>query len=88
LVQAAELLHELVVEKKKRVYVHCTEGRERAVAVVLAYLYIYKGMSVEEGDQYVKRFRPQAHPDLDIVRKALLSVMREKQKREEFEQVK
>lgn len=57
-----------------RVYVHCNAGVCRAPATVLGYLCHYRGMSVEEGLDYIRSQRPQAHPYVSSVQEALLKL--------------
>jgi atypical dual specificity phosphatase len=54
-----------------RVYVHCNAGVCRAPATVLGYLCHYRGMSIEQGLEYIRQQRPQANPYLAAVRKSL-----------------
>jgi protein-tyrosine phosphatase len=54
-----------------RVYVHCNAGVCRAPATVLGYLCHFRGMSIEEGLAYVRQNRPQAHPYISAVERAL-----------------
>lgn len=54
-----------------RVYVHCNAGVCRAPATVLGYLCHYRGMEIEQGLEYIRRNRPQAHPYIRAVERAL-----------------
>ena len=54
-----------------RVYVHCNAGICRAPATVLAYFCHYRGMSIEEGLDYLRQSRPRVHPYIGAVEKAL-----------------
>ncbi len=54
-----------------RVYVHCNAGVCRAPATVLAYLCHYRGMSIDAALAYLRRSRPQVHPYISAVEKAL-----------------
>lgn len=54
-----------------RVYVHCNAGVCRAPATVLGYLCHYRSMSIEEGLEYIRSQRPQAHPYISAVEIAL-----------------
>ncbi|MEM7358130.1 MAG: dual specificity protein phosphatase family protein [Pseudomonadota bacterium] len=54
-----------------RLYVHCNAGVCRAPATVLTYLCHYRGMTMEQGLEYIRRNRPQANPYLSAVKKAL-----------------
>ena len=54
-----------------RVYVHCNAGVCRAPATVLGYLCHFRGMQIEQGLEYIRRNRPQAHPYVSAVQKAL-----------------
>ena len=44
------------------VVVHCQAGISRSPAVIMAYLIRFKGMTVEEALEVVKRVRPRANP--------------------------
>lgn len=57
-----------------RVYVHCNAGVCRAPATVLTYLCYARGMSMQQGLDYIRRNRPQAHPYIGAVEKALQSL--------------
>lgn len=57
-----------------RVYVHCNAGVCRAPATVLGYLCHYRGMGIEEGLEYLRRSRPQVHPYVSAVEKALTNL--------------
>lgn len=54
-----------------RVYVHCNAGVCRAPGTVLGYLCHYRGMTIEQGLEYIRRQRPQANPYVEAVKKAL-----------------
>ena len=54
-----------------RVYVHCNAGVCRAPATVLGYFCHYRGMSIDTGLEYLRRNRPQVHPYISAVEKAL-----------------
>jgi len=54
-----------------RVYVHCNAGVCRAPATVLGYLCHYRGMTVDHGLEYLRAKRPQVHPYIGAVEKAL-----------------
>ncbi len=51
-----ETVHRLLGEKR-RVYVHCNAGFNRAPTVAIAYLHAHGGMSIEEAHFYVKERR-------------------------------
>ncbi len=61
-----------------RVYVHCNAGICRAPATVLGYLCHYRGTTMEDGLAYIRENRPQAHPYLNAVSKALAQLASEK----------
>ncbi|OQV13404.1 hypothetical protein BV898_12356 [Hypsibius exemplaris] len=46
-----------------RVLVHCLMGVSRSASVVLAYLVKYRGMSLEEAHELVRRQRPMISPN-------------------------
>ncbi len=58
---AVKGLHTLLTEGH-RTYVHCNAGVCRAPATVLGYLCHYRGMTVEQGLEYIRRARPQINP--------------------------
>ncbi|GAA6139828.1 hypothetical protein NBRC116583_35750 [Arenicella sp. 4NH20-0111] len=66
----AKALHQ-ILSLNHRVYVHCNAGICRAPATVLAYLCHYRGMSIDEGLDVLRRQRPQVHPYISAVRLAL-----------------
>lgn len=59
-----------------RVYVHCNAGICRAPATVLGYLCHYRGMTISEGVELLRRSRPQVHPYIGAVEKALDNLAR------------
>lgn len=54
-----------------RVYVHCNAGVCRAPATVLGYLCHYRDMNIDDGLEYIRSQRPQAHPYIGAVEIAL-----------------
>ena len=62
---------QMLMTEGHRVYVHCNAGVCRAPGTVLTYLCHYRGMSVEQGLEYIRRQRPQANPYLQSVQVAL-----------------
>jgi|SRR6056300_1594578 len=50
------LIHELL-ESNKRILIHCKSGINRAPSFVLAYLCMYKNMTINEGIDYIKSLR-------------------------------
>ena len=54
-----------------RVFVHCNAGVCRAPGTVLGYLCHYRGMTIKQGLEYIRRERPQANPYVAAVQKAL-----------------
>lgn len=63
-----------LLELGHRVYVHCNAGVCRAPATVLGYLCHYRGMEIEAGLEYIRSQRPQAHPYISAVEKALMTL--------------
>ena len=61
-----------------RVYVHCNAGVCRAPATVLGYLCHYRGLSLQEGLDHIRKHRPQANPYINAVSKALAQLASEK----------
>ena len=53
------------------VYVLWNAGVCRAPATVLAYLCHYRDMDIDQGLEYLRRNRPQVHPYISAVEKAL-----------------
>lgn len=70
LYEPVKALHALL-SAGHRVYVHCNAGVCRAPATVLGYLCYYRGMEIEQGLEYIRRNRPQAHPYVSAVEKTL-----------------
>lgn len=66
-------LHGLLVEGH-RVYVHCNAGVCRAPGTVLTYLCHYRGMSIDQGLEYIRRHRPQANPYRNSIEVALVEL--------------
>ena len=73
LAQPVKALHAFL-SLGNRVYVHCNAGVCRAPATVLGYLCHYRGMNIEQGLEYIRRNRPQAHPYISAVEKALFDL--------------
>ena len=71
LLKAAKTLHELIDNRKRTVYVHCTAGMGRAPACVLVYLCLFKKVpcwqNPAEVDKLVKSYRPVSVPNLRAV---------------------
>lgn len=70
LIPPVQMLNDLL-KQGERVYVHCNAGVCRAPGTVLTYLCHYRGMSIEQGLEYIRRQRPQANPYIRAVSKAL-----------------
>jgi protein-tyrosine phosphatase len=47
-----------LMDDNQRVYLHCNAGMNRAPTLAIAFLRAYRGMSLEEAMQHVKRRRP------------------------------
>lgn len=60
-----------LMDNQRRVYVHCNAGVCRAPATVLTYLCHYRGLTIEEGLAIIREQRPQAHPYISAVQRAL-----------------
>lgn len=60
-----------LLSQGNRVYVHCNAGICRAPATVLAYLCHYRGMTIPEGLEYIRRQRPQVSPYRSAITRAL-----------------
>ena len=65
---ASDLLNKLIKEGKI-VYVHCTAGMSRAAATVIMYLVLYENYSVEEADNFCKKYRPIICPNYKVINK-------------------
>jgi protein-tyrosine phosphatase len=60
-----------------RVYVHCNAGVCRAPATVLGFLCHARGMTLEQGLDYIRQNRPQANPYKSAVLRALQQLAEE-----------
>jgi protein-tyrosine phosphatase len=67
---AAHQVHNLI-EQGHTVYIHCTAGMGRAPAVAVAYLCWVRGYSLEDAVAHVKKHRPVAVPNVNVLRRAL-----------------
>ena len=65
---AGDLLNKLVKERKK-IYVHCTAGMSRAAATVIIYLVLYENYTVQEADNFCKKYRPVICPNYGVINK-------------------
>jgi protein-tyrosine phosphatase len=65
---ASDLLNKLLKEGKK-VYVHCTAGMSRAAASVIIYLVLYENYTVEEANNFCKKYRPVICPNYGVINK-------------------
>ena len=65
---AGDLLNELIKEGKI-IYVHCTAGMSRAAATVIIYLVLHENYSVEEANNYCKKYRPIICPNYGVINK-------------------
>jgi protein-tyrosine phosphatase len=63
---ALAALHDLL-DGGRVVYVHCSEGVNRAPSVALAHLVVREGLSVEEALAEIRRADPGAHPYAELV---------------------
>ncbi|ETE63483.1 Dual specificity phosphatase DUPD1, partial [Ophiophagus hannah] len=54
---AAEFIHEALQDETNKILVHCAMGRSRSAALVLAYLMIYKHMTVVDAIGQVLKHR-------------------------------
>lgn len=57
------------LQNKRRVYVHCTAGLGRAPAVIIAYLFWFKDMGLDEAYNHLTDIRP-CGPKRDAIRGA------------------
>ncbi|KAL3161748.1 hypothetical protein ABBQ38_008843 [Trebouxia sp. C0009 RCD-2024] len=57
------------LDNKQRVYVHCTAGLGRAPAVIIAYLFWFKDMGLDEAYKHLTDIRP-CGPKRDAIRGA------------------
>eukprot|EP00826_Nyctotherus_ovalis_P038009 TRINITY_DN3522_c0_g1_i8.p1 TRINITY_DN3522_c0_g1~~TRINITY_DN3522_c0_g1_i8.p1 ORF type:complete len:389 (-),score=72.69 TRINITY_DN3522_c0_g1_i8:123-1289(-) len=73
LLKAAGILKDLV-EKYKKVYVHCTAGMGRAASVAVMYMVLYEKMKPEEARNYIKSKRKAATPNMGAIETALSMV--------------
>ena len=65
---AGDILNQLLKEGKK-VYVHCTAGMSRAAATVIIYLVLYENYTVEEANNFCKKYRPVICPNYGVINK-------------------
>ena len=65
---ASDLLNKLKKEGKI-IYVHCTAGMSRAAATVIIYLVLYENYTVEEANNYCKKYRPIICPNYGVINK-------------------
>ncbi len=63
-----------LVQQGKKIYVHCNAGICRATSTVLGYLYLYEGMDLTEGLNFIRAKRPIANPYISAVCEALEQV--------------
>lgn len=70
LIDPVRALHQMMMIGH-RVYVHCNAGVCRAPATVLGYLCHSRGMTLEQGLEYIRLNRPQANPYLSAVKATL-----------------
>jgi len=70
LLKAAGILKNLI-DKYKRVYVHCTAGMGRAASVAVMYMILYEKMKPNEARDYIKSKRKAATPNMGAVEAAL-----------------
>jgi atypical dual specificity phosphatase len=52
------------VAADQTVYIHCKAGRARSATVALCWLIKYRGMTPEQGQQLLRKCRPQVNPRL------------------------
>ena len=63
---AGDLLNDLL-KKGKKVYVHCTAGMSRSAAAVIIYLVLYENYTVEEANNFCKKYRPIICPNYGVI---------------------
>ncbi len=54
---------DVAISAKEKVYVHCKNGHGRGPTMVAAYLIKHKGMSTKEAIAFIKKLRPEIHPE-------------------------
>jgi protein-tyrosine phosphatase len=59
------------VEKNRTIFVHCNAGICRAPSTVLGYLFLYEGMTLDEGLTLIRSKRSIANPYIAAVSEAL-----------------
>lgn len=57
------VLIDQISKSMKKVYVHCRNGHGRSPTVVVAYLVRFRHMSVAEAIEFMKKKRPEIHPN-------------------------
>lgn len=65
---------DLALENGGRAYVHCTAGLGRSPGMVIAYLYWFKGMSLDEAYTHLTSQRP-CGPNRDAIRGATFDII-------------
>lgn len=66
LTQVLAVLHDLL-DHPHVVYVHCSEGVNRAPSVALAHLIVHEGLSVDDAVAEIRRADPGARPYAQVV---------------------
>ena len=56
-----------LLKKGKKVYVHCTAGMSRSAAAVIIYLVLYENYTVEEANNFCKKYRPIICPNYGVI---------------------
>ena len=51
-----------------RILIHCFAGRSRSVALVLAYLMVFQGLTLRSAYHHVRSIRPSANPNTHFMR--------------------
>ena len=68
--KGANILKDLV-DKYKKVYVHCTAGISRAPHIVICYLCLFKGFELEVAIKFVRERRTSAIPNKEWLQQVM-----------------
>ena len=71
-VKAAKVIHDVLVNTKDAVLVHCHLGKSRSVAAAMAYLIMYDNHTVDTALSAIKKAKPHARPNDGYIRQLRL----------------
>ena len=64
---STQFLEDMTNHKNMQVYVHCQYGVEECATVLLTYLCLYYQVEVNKGVEYIKKYYPEAEPNVKSV---------------------